>query len=323
MYNTFFNLTRSPFEINPDPSFFYGAAQHKEALTGLYYGINSGKGFMVLTGEVGTGKTLVVRCLQDLVDKNRVVFAYVFNPRMSSHDFLSYIVEDLGLSPHPTQKSDLLIGLSRLLIERHRRGVTTMLVVEEAQHLSPVLLEEIRLLTNLETPRGKLLQILLVGQPELAKKLESPGLRQLKQRIALWFRLDVLSEDESSNYVRCRLKLAGNQNGDIFNPPALEHIYRYSQGIPRLINTLCDNAMMSAFALRKQQIGADLIEEAAADLALRRVNGNGHSAASEVPEFVQQEASEGVGSLAAVKEANSSNSIAYPELFSPGNEENR
>lgn len=314
MYKTFFNLTRAPFEISPDPSFFYGASQHKEALTGLYYGINAGKGFMVLTGEVGTGKTLVVRCLQDLLDKNRIDFAYVFNPRLSSTEFLAYIAEDLGLCPHPTQKSDLLLGLSRLLIERHRRGNTTILVVEEAQHLSPGLLEEIRLLTNLETPHGKLLQILLVGQPELVKKLESAGLRQLKQRIALWFRLDVLSENESSNYVQCRLKLAGNKNGDIFNPPALERIYRYSQGIPRLINTLCDNAMMSAFALRKRQVSPELIEEAAEDLALNHANGNGQSD-SEIPLFVPADHTGQADSLTAVDERKRSNSTAYPELI--------
>jgi len=321
MYNTFFNLKQSPFEISPDPSFFYGAPQHKEALTGLYYGINVGKGFMVLTGEVGTGKTLVVRCLQDLLDKKRVAFAYVFNPRLSSNEFLSYIAADLGLSPRPTQKSDLLIGLSRMLIERHRRGVTTLLVVEEAQHLSPVLLEEIRLLTNLETPRGKLLQILLVGQPELAKKLESPSLRQLKQRIALWFRLHVLSEEESSRYVQCRLKLAGDGNAEIFNAPALEQIYRYSQGIPRLINTLCDNALMSAFALHKLQVSPDLIEEAAADLALNCVNGNGHSTASEVPVLVEEETSEDTAGFAAVNETKTSTALAYPELFSPREKE--
>ena len=323
MYNTFFHLTRSPFEISPDPSFFYATAQHEEALTGLYYGIRSGKGFMVLTGEVGTGKTLVVRCVQDLLDKNRVVFAYVFNPRLSSNEFLSYIAQDLGLSPHPAQKSDLLIGLSRLLIERHRQGVTTMLVVEEAQHLSPVLLEEIRLLTNLETPHGKLLQILLVGQPELAKKLESPALRQLKQRIALWFRLNVLSEEESSSYVHCRLKLAGDMNGEIFSIPALERIHHFSQGIPRLINTLCDNAMMSAFALRKPQVTPDLIEEAASDLALNRVNGNGHSTASEVPVLAEEEANGHAGSLADVIEARKLMALAYPQMFSQREKESQ
>jgi general secretion pathway protein A len=323
MYNAFFNLTRSPFEISPDPSFFYATAQHEEALTGLYYGIRSSKGFMVLTGEVGTGKTLVVRCVQDLLDKNRVVFAYVFNPCLSSNEFLSYVAEDLGLSPHPVHKSDLLIGLSRLLIERHRHGISTVLVVEEAQHLSPVLLEEIRLLTNLETPHGKLLQILLVGQPELAKKLESPNLRQLKQRVALWFRLNVLSEKESSNYVQCRLKLAGDKNGQIFGVPALERIYHYSQGVPRLINTLCDNAMMSAFALRKQEVSPDLIEEAASDLVLNRVNGNEHSTAPEVPMPGENEAKKDAANLADVAEAKELMALAYPEMFSPREKEHQ
>ena len=202
MYNNFFQLVQSPFEISPDPSLFYATPQHQEALAGLYYGIKAAKGFMVLTGEVGTGKTLVVRCLQELLDKNRVTYAYVFNPRLSSQQFLSYVAEDLGLTPHPTTKSDLLFGLSRLLIERHRRGAMTMLVVEEAQHLTPVVLEEIRLLTNLETARGKLLQILLVGQPELQERLDTPALRQLKQRVAHWFRLHMLSENETSDYVR-------------------------------------------------------------------------------------------------------------------------
>ena len=158
------------------------------------------------------------------------------------------------------------------MIDYHRRGVTTLLVVEEAQHLSPIVLEEIRFLTNLETPQGKLLQILLVGQPELAQKLDLPELRQLKQRITLWFRLAVLSEEETSNYVKCRLELAGDRGGEIFSSEALERIHHYSQGTPRLINTLCDNAMMSAATLRQQKITPDLIENAAADLGMTSAN---------------------------------------------------
>ena len=277
MYMTFFHLERRPFEISPDPSMFYATPQHQEALAGLYYGIRAAKGFMVLTGEVGTGKTLVVRCLQELLDKKRVAYAYVFNPRLSSQQFLSYVAGDLGLSPRPTSKSELLLGLGRLLIEHHRHGVTTLLVVEEAQHLSPVVLEEIRILTNLETPMGKLLQILLVGQPELAKKLDSPDLRQLKQRITHWFRLAVLSQEETSNYVQCRLKLAGDKSGEIFTPMALERVYQYSQGTPRLINILCDHAMISALALRQERIAPELIEEAASNLRVDRSTGNGHA----------------------------------------------
>jgi general secretion pathway protein A len=317
MYNAFFQLVQCPFEISPDPSLFYATPQHQEALAGLYYGIKAAKGFMVLTGEAGTGKTLVVRCLQDLLDKNRVAYAYVFNPRLSSQQFLSYVAEDLGLSPHPTTKSNLLIGLSRLLIERHQRGVMTMLVVEEAHHLTPVVLEEIRLLTNLETARGKLLQILLVGQPELEARLDSPALRQLKQRVTLWFRLRVLSENETADYVRLRLKLAGDKNGGIFTVMALDWIYRYSHGTPRLINTLCDNAMMSAFALRKTQVTPELVEEAASDLGLNRVNGNGHSAVAEVRWPAGDDAmEEEVASFAAVLEGREPETQSYSELNS-------
>lgn len=322
MYNAFFQLTRCPFEVSPDPSLFYATAQHQEALAGLYYGIRTGKGFMVLTGEVGTGKTLVLRCLQELLDKNRVAYAYVFNPRLSSQQFLAYVAEDLGLSPHPTAKNDLLIGLSRLLIERHRRGVTTVMVVEEAQHLTPIVLEEIRMLTNLETTRGKLLQILLAGQPELEEKLSSPALRQLKQRVTLWFRLRLLTELETSDYVRCRLRLAGDKSGQIFSPASLERVYRYSQGTPRLINTLCDNAMMSAFALRKGQVTPELIEEAAFDLGMKRASANGRSVASGVRWQVGGDAHEEEGAgFAAVLEARDPGVHGYREPDSPAKED--
>jgi general secretion pathway protein A len=275
MYESFFKLARKPFEVSPDPYFLYPTAQHKEALAGLYYGIKARKGFMVLTGEVGTGKSLVVRCLQDLLDTQRVAYAYVFNTRLSSRQFIEYVAEDLGVPEGPSSKSDLLIRLSRHLIERHRQGLATVLVVDEAQHLRLLVLEEIRLLTNLETSQGKLLQIVLVGQPELDAKVEDPALRQLKQRIALRFQLRVLSERESSGYVQCRLKLAGDKSGDIFTPAALERVHFYSGGVPRLINILCDNAMLSAFAAGQSQVTPELIDEAASDLRLKGVNGNG------------------------------------------------
>ncbi len=278
MYKSFFKLARNPFEISPDPYFLYSTAQHQEAIAGLYYGIMAHKGFMVLTGEVGTGKTLVVRCLQDLLAKERVAYAYVFNSRLSSRQFLRYVVEDLGVSPRPSSKSDLLIRLSRHLIERHRQGLTTVLVVEEAQHLTPVVLEEIRLLTNLETSQAKLLQIVLVGQPELKATLDSPALRQLKQRIALWFQLRQLSEPETCEYVRCRLKLAGDQSGQIFDVSTLHRVHFYSRGIPRLINILSDNAMISAFALDQDHVTPESIDEVASDLGLERATRDGHGA---------------------------------------------
>jgi len=273
MYKTYFHLNRGPFEISPDPSMFYATTQHQEALAGLFHGIKSEKGFMVLTGEVGTGKTLVVRCLQELLDPKCVAYAFVFNPRLSSREFLSYVAQDLGLSPCPTAKGDLLLALSRFLIERHRHGITTVLVVEEAQHLTPVVLEEIRLLTNLENSQGKLLQILLIGQPELARKIASPHIRQLRQRITLWFRLSVLSEAETSNYVQYRLKLAGDESGKIFTTGALERVYLHSQGTPRLVNTLCDNAMMAAARLRSESVTLELVDQAASDLGIVQADG--------------------------------------------------
>jgi general secretion pathway protein A len=315
MYKTFFHLTRRPFEISPDPTMFYATPQHQEALAGLFYGIKAGKGFMVLTGEVGTGKTLVVRCLQELLDQKRVTYAFVFNPCLSSLDFLSYVAKDLGLSPCPTAKGELLLSLSRLLIERHRQGITAVLVVEEAQHLTPVVLEEIRLLTNLESPKGKLLQILLVGQPELVEKIASPDLRQLRQRITLWFRLAVLSEEETSNYVRYRLKLAGDKSGEIFTSAALERVYRYSQGTPRLINTLCDNAMLSAATLRQDLVMPELIDEAAAALGMTPAGANGQKTTHGIPWQVVEEIQEKLSTFPGIAET------VHTETSSPPKEE--
>jgi general secretion pathway protein A len=303
MYRAYFHLVYRPFEISPDPSFFCATDQHVEALAGLAYGIKTGKGIMVLTGEVGTGKTLVARCVEELPGTNRIAYAHVFNPRLSSQQFLAYVAEDLGLSPRPTAKGDLLMGLSRLLTENRRQGITTVLVVEEAQHLGAVVLEEIRLLTNLESPQGKLLQILLIGQPELETTLDSARLRQLKQRITLWFRLRPLSIEETTTYVEHRLKLAGKNGREIFAPEALERVYRYSHGTPRLINILCDNAMMSAFALRQERITHELIDEAASDLALETLTGNSDSTSAEAATPSREASGENPISFAVVVKA--------------------
>jgi type II secretory pathway predicted ATPase ExeA len=270
VYQSFFKLDRSPFEISPDPGFVYATGQHQEAVAGLRYGVLSRKGFMVLTGEVGTGKSLIVRCLLDSLDKERVAYAYVFNSLLSSQELLFYVAEDLGIGVSSASKADVLIRLGRYFIDRHRKGLTSMLIIEEAQHLSNLALEEIRMLTNLETPQGKSLQVILVGQPELEATLQSTALRQLKQRIALWFRLRPLPEAEVFAYVGCRLKLAGNEGGEVFDRAALERVYFYSQGIPRLINTLCDHAMISAYALGRDHVTPDLVEEAASDLGVKR-----------------------------------------------------
>src|ERR1051326_4982467 len=204
MYRTFFGLTRSPFEISPDPFFYYGSSKHNEALASIYYGIRARKGFVVVTGEVGTGKTLLIRRIQDALDRENVAFAYIFNPLMGTEDFLSYILAHLNLAV-PKTKGEALHALNDFLISRHKRGLTSVLIVDEAQHLSAEVLDEIRLLTNLETTREKLLQIVLIGQPELDEKLDSPGLRQLKQRIAFRCHLDPLTKLECRDYIVRRL----------------------------------------------------------------------------------------------------------------------
>ena len=270
MYKSFFNLKRNPFEITPDPSFLFPTRRHNEALAALYYGVRRHKGFVVMTGEVGTGKTLLVRCLLQLLNRKDVAYAYVFNSRLSPIEFLQYIAGDLGLNVTGKNKSELLLELSNYLISRYQQKLTTVLVVDEAHHLEVEVLEEIRLLTNLETAERKLLQILLVGQPELDLKLDSFELRQLKQRIALRSQLEPLSLEETTGYIQRRLQLAGanSHSNAVFPPETMARVYRHSSGIPRLINTVCENALITAFARQTQTVSPDIIDEVAADFRL-------------------------------------------------------
>lgn len=270
MYKSFFNLKRNPFEITPDPSFLFPTRRHNEALAALYYGVRRHKGFVVMTGEVGTGKTLLVRCLLQLLNRKDVAYAYVFNSRLSPVEFLQYIAGDLGLNVAGKNKSELLLELSNYLITRYQQKLTTVLVVDEAHHLEVEVLEEIRLLTNLETAERKLLQILLVGQPELDLKLDSVELRQLKQRIALRSQLEPLSLEETTGYIQRRLQLAGAsaQSSTVFPPETMARVFRHSSGIPRLINTVCENALITAFARQSQVVTPDIIDEVASDFRL-------------------------------------------------------
>lgn len=271
MYKAFFNLTRNPFELTPDPEFLFGTKRHNEALAALYYGVRRHKGFVVLTGEVGTGKTLLLRCLLELFRQSKdVAYAYVFNSLLAPNEFLQYILSDLGISASGKNKSELLLALGQFLIARNAKKQTTVLIVDEAHHLSAEILEEVRLLTNLETTNDKLLQILLVGQPELDQKLDSVGLRQLKQRISLRAHLDPLDAEETRGYIERRLQIAGANShlGQLFPPLTVAAVYRHSRGFPRLINTICENALVTAYAKQVRSITPEIIHGVADDLRL-------------------------------------------------------
>ena len=273
MYKDFYNLKRNPFEITPDPSFLFATKKHNEALAALYYGVKRRKGFVVLTGEVGTGKTMLVRCLLQVLNRANVAYAYVFNPRLSPMEFLQYIAGDFHIPTAGKSKSDLLLDLSNFVITRHQRDLTTVLIVDEAHHLSADLLEEVRLLTNLETPDAKLLQILLVGQPELDATLDCNDLRQLKQRIALRSHLNSLDVEETEGYIHRRLHMAGNTDpGQIFPMDTVAEVHRQSRGFPRLINTLCENALIHGYAKQLHSIPAGMITEIAAEFRLNVVH---------------------------------------------------
>jgi general secretion pathway protein A len=272
MYTKFFEVKRNPFEITPDPSFFFPTPRHNEALANLSYGVRWRKGFIVLTGEVGTGKTLLLRCLLDLLKRVQIASAYVVNTRLTPAEFLRHVVTDLQVPTRARDKSELLHDLNTYLIERCRRGSTTVLIVDEAHLLDWELLEEIRLLGNLETSREKLLQIVLVGQPELDYKLDSPQLRQLKQRVMLRCELEPLRQNEIRPYIARRLSLAGaTPEKLVFSERAIELIFEYSNGIPRVVNAICENALIIACAQRTRTINPLIIEEVASDFHLKKV----------------------------------------------------
>ena len=272
MYKSFYNLTRGPFDLSPDPTCFVATERHNEALAALYYGIVRHKGVVVVTGEVGTGKTLMLRCLLQLFkSSSEISYAYLFNCRLSPMEFLHYIASDFGLKADAGQsKSSLLIELSKYVTSRGLQGLTTVLIVDEAHNLSMELLEEIRLLSNLETNDDKLLQIVLVGQPELDLKLDSFELRPLKQRIALRAHLSPLDEQDTGKYIQERLMIAGQgfRAEPLFSPEAVKAIHRYSRGFPRLINTICENALITGYARQLPCIMPDIIGGVAKDFHL-------------------------------------------------------
>lgn len=253
MYKPFFHLDSDPFTINPDPRFLFMMPQTLEALASLQYGISSKKGFMVLTGEVGTGKTTLLRHTLNALHRTRIHSSFIFNPRLDTLEFLEFLLNDFGLTPATRTKSGMLIELNRWLIEKFRQKEVCVLVVDEAQNLSGEMLEEIRLLTNLETSSEKLLQIILSGQPELEARLRQPDLRQLRQRVTLWCRTQPMSVEQTQAYIAARLKIAGTTEA-IFPPEAVKLIYAASGGIPRIINLICENCLIFAYVDQSPEV---------------------------------------------------------------------
>jgi len=266
MYLQFYSLRDIPFSLTPDPRFLYFTPSHREVMANLSYGIQYGKGLIVTTGEVGTGKTTMVRAMLTRLDRS-VLCSYIFNPGLTVADLYQQIAAEYGLGPY-TSKSDMLMKLGKMLMMRHSRGLRTVLIVDEAQGLSRELLEEVRLLLNFETYTEKQMQIILVGQPELRQLLNSPDLRQLKQRISLRCEIKPLKADEVSDYIQSRLKVAGASRLNLFTADAVAMIYRSSEGIPRLVNNICDNAMLTGHAMKAKTITPKIIAEVAEALDL-------------------------------------------------------
>lgn len=268
MYNAFFGFSETPFSLSPDPAFFYRSEQHEEALANLVYGVQARKGFIVLTGEVGTGKTTMLECLRDYLETQYIEFAFLFNSRINTDQFFEMIAYDLNLPCTRTSKTDVLFALNQMLVEQAQQGRTTVLIVDESHNLEWEVLEEIRLLGNLENRNGKLLQIILAGQPELDRKLDAPNLRQLKQRIVLRCNLTPFSLRDAVEYMESRLDRAGMPNQTVFSEELMAEIHSRTQGIPRIINAICDNLLLTAFALEQRECTVAMLDEVCRDMRL-------------------------------------------------------
>ena len=277
MYNAFFGFTQNPFNLSPDPSFLFRSRQHEEALANLVYGVRSRKGFILLTGEVGTGKTTMLECLRDFLSAQQIAFASLFNSRLTVEQFFELLAYDLGLPCNRLSKAEVLLTLNHFLLERAAAGRTTVLIVDEAHNLDWEVLEEIRLLGNLETRAGKLLQVVIAGQQELDRKLDRPEYRQLKQRIALRCALRAFNHQEAVDYVVSRMMRAGLAEQTVFLPEVLAEIYVRSGGIPRLINSICDNLLLTAFAMESKSATLEMLDEVTEDMKLDYTRDGGPS----------------------------------------------
>jgi general secretion pathway protein A len=268
VYRAFFGFKDDPFSLSPDPAFLFRSDQHEEALSNLIYGVQARKGFIVLTGEVGTGKTTMLECLRDWLAQQGIEFGFLFNSRITPEQFLEMIAYDFDLRCNRKSKPEVLMSLQEMLISQAERNSTAALIVDECHNLDWEVLEEIRLLGNLENRRGKLLQIILAGQPEFDRKLDAPNLRQLKQRIVLRYNLTPFSVEDTSRYINSRFTTAGLPDQKVFSPELMGEIHRRSLGIPRIINAICDNLLLTAFAEASRTASLEMLEEVCHDMRL-------------------------------------------------------
>lgn len=273
MYLEYYSLNENPFNVTSDPNFLYLSKEHEEALSYLLYGIKERKGFLEITGAVGAGKTTLCKTLLNKLDSNTKT-AFILNSNLSEQELLEAIVEDFGMQPIRRTKIALMRQLNNFLLEELRKGFNVVLILDEAQNLKIATLESIRLLSNLETDKEKLFQIVLVGQPELRQKLMSSALLQLRQRIGIRFHINPLQKKEVEKYIYHRLKVAGSKSEIVFTYNALEKIFKYSSGIPRLINVVCDKALLLGFVLQTKTINGDIIEKSILEIEGKTVEIN-------------------------------------------------
>ena len=271
MYQDYFGLRETPFNANPDPHYLYMTREIEEAIAGLVYGIETRTGFMTLIGEVGTGKTTLLNRLLEWLGEHKIRASFLFNSRINSSQLFDFILAEFEIPCESKSKSQQLLQLNHWLLERHRANQTAVLIIDEAQNLTYPVLEEIRLLTNLETATAKLVQIILAGQPELDEKLKLPQLRQLRQRITVRCTTSTLTREQVHEYVAERLRIAGANEVPIFSEEAMEVVHKYSKGVPRVINLLCQHALIAGYADQQRPIPPTVIEEIAHEFQLDEV----------------------------------------------------
>lgn len=269
MYKEYFGLNKMPFSLAPDPAFLYLCRQYTEVISFMLYGIRERKGFLEITGEIGTGKTTLCRAVLNSLDP-LTKSAFIFNSDLSEYQLLKSVAQDLGIGTEQMSKWDLINALNKFLLKQLEIGSNVALIIDEAQNLKPAVLEQIRMLSNLETDEEKLLQIVLVGQPQLREKLSSPSLAQLRQRISIRYHLNPLSKGETEGYIEHRLRVAGSRGSVLFEGGAVDEIFSFSRGIPRMTNIVCDKALLASFVLERRRVTAKMVKAGIDEIEGRR-----------------------------------------------------